>query len=485
MKFAWNGIAIFIFMIQAEPFFINSNIYKMTKTVDNLVLDENNIEFNNAIEIVEKSNDLIYLTGKAGAGKTTFLKYIKKITSKKTVILAPTGVAALNAGGQTIHSFFKIPPSLFVPNDSRLKTKPDLINEDYTTIYDYFKYKKGHKNLIIGMELLVIDEVSMVRCDLLDVIDRILRVFRDKIDLPFGGVQVVLIGDAFQLPPIVQNDQWNILKEYYATPFFFSSLVLKEINHKYIELKKIYRQQDIKFINLLNKIRINQVNQADIDLLNTRFLPSVFKNDNTTNYVTIATHNRIVDQTNYKKLEELNSELKAYKAELSGEFPEMMKPTEEILELKEGSQVMFIKNDVDKRYFNGKIAKIKKLTDTKIFVEMPDGKEIEVKKFTWDNIKFTWNTTENKIEEEIIGTFTQFPLKLAWAVTVHKCQGLTFDYVIADLNGAFTAGQVYVALSRCTSFEGLVLKSRLNRNVIKTDVNVLRFSENENLNKLE
>lgn len=450
----------------------------MAKIVDNVILDDDNDEFNYALNLVENTRDLIYLTGKAGAGKTTFLKYIKLSTTKKTVVLAPTGVAALNAGGQTIHSFFKIPPSLYIPDDSRLKTKPDLLNENYSTIYDYFKYKKGHKKLILGMELLIIDEISMVRCDLLDVIDRILRVFREKEDLPFGGVQVVLIGDAFQLPPIVQNDQWDILKEYYSTPFFFSALALQENKPKYIELKKIYRQQDLKFINLLNNIRINQLSQQDLELLNSRFLPSVFKNDNI-NYVTIATHNRIVDQTNLRKLEELETELKVYKAEIIGEFPDMMKPTDESLTLKEGSQVMFIKNDTDKKYFNGKIAKIKKLLDNKILVELPDGKEIEVKKFTWSNIKFTWNLKENIIEEDIAGSFTQYPLKLAWAVTVHKCQGLTFENVIADLSGAFTAGQVYVALSRCTSLEGLVLKSKINRNVIKTDANVIKFSENE------
>jgi len=450
----------------------------MPVIVDNIELDDSNVEFNYASDLVHNTDNLIYLTGKAGSGKTTFLKYIKQTTTKKTVILAPTGVAALNASGQTIHSFFKIAPSVYMPDDFRLRTvsKPD--DEDHRTIYDNFKYRKGHKNLILGMELLIIDEISMVRCDLLDVIDKLLRVFREREDEPFGGVQVILIGDAFQLPPIVRKEHWELLKEYYDTPFFFSSLALKENKPHYIELKKIYRQHDSKFINLLNNIRVNQVSQNDLDLLNSRFIPAIFKNENL-NYVTIATHNRIVDETNRRKLDELESILKVYEAEIDGDFPDSMMPTEKVLNLKEGSQIMFIRNDTGKKYFNGKIAKIKKLEDEKITVELPNGKDIEVKKFTWHNIKYSWNAKERKIDEKLNGEFEQFPIKLAWAITVHKCQGLTFDNVIADLSGSFSPGQVYVALSRCSSIEGLVLKSRINRHVIKTDPNVIKFTELE------
>lgn len=446
--------------------------------VDNLELDESNVEFNFAADLVRNTNKLIYLTGKAGSGKTTFLKYIRQVTDKKTIVLAPTGVAALNAGGQTIHSFFKIAPSVYLPDDFRLRTRANPEDEDRSTIFDNFRYKKGHKNLITGMELLIIDEISMVRCDLLDVVDKLLRVFRENEDEPFGGVQVLLIGDAFQLPPIAQNDHWTLLKDYYQTPFFFSSQVLQQNRPYYIELKKIYRQHDLEFINLLNNIRINQVSQADIDLLNSRFIPSEIKNDNL-NHVIIATHNRIVDETNQRKLGELQTELKSYKAEVSDDFPESMMPTDKILNLKEGSQIMFIRNDTDKKYFNGKIARIKKLEKNKIIVEQEDGKDIEVKQFVWQNIKYSWNAQERKIDETLAGEFRQFPIKLAWSVTVHKCQGLTFENVIADISNSFSPGQVYVALSRCTSLDGLLLKSRINRNAIMTDPHVLKFTELE------
>jgi ATP-dependent exoDNAse (exonuclease V) alpha subunit len=450
----------------------------MPVIVDNIEIDEANPEFNYAADVVNNTNNMIFLTGKAGTGKTIFLKYIRQITKKKTVVLAPTGVAALNAGGQTLHSFFKIPPSLYVPDDFRLRTDSGNDDEDGTTIFDNFHYRKPHKNLLLGMELLIIDEVSMVRCDLIDVIDKLLRVFRNKESEPFGGVQVIFIGDLFQLPPITQNDQWDILRNYYETPYFFSSVALRDKLPVYIELKKIYRQTDSEFIGLLNKVRTNQISDNDMTLLNSRFIPSIIKNDNL-NYIILATHNRIVDDTNQRKLNDLTTELKVYKADSSGTFPDAIIPTEFELNLKVGAQIMFIKNDMKKKYYNGKIAKIKKLEDNIITVELPDNEEIEVEKFTWNNIKYSWNAKERKIDEEIIGTFTQFPVKLAWAITVHKSQGLTFENVIADLSGAFSPGQVYVALSRCTSFEGLVLKSKIYRNVIKTDPQVIKFAENE------
>ncbi len=447
----------------------------MAMVIDNIELDDGNEEFNQAVRLVNNGAPLIYLTGKAGSGKTTFLKYIKYHTKKKTVVLAPTGVAALNAGGQTIHSFFRIPPSVFVPGDSRFRVRPDPDSEDKSTVFDIFKYKKKQKKVIAEMELLIIDEISMVRCDLLDVVDRLLRIFREREYLPFGGVQVILIGDAFQLPPIAQNDQWEIMKEHYETPFFFSSLVLRDNPPRYIELQKIYRQSDRQFIDLLNKIRVNQVGAEDMELLNSRFVP-LTDTDRNHNYIVLATHNRIVDDINRRKLEELPSPLKSFKALTSGSFPDSMFPTDETLQLKVGAQVMFIRNDLYRQFFNGKIGIVKRIEEDMIVVETAEGDEIELKEHTWENVKYTWNSKESKIEEETIGEFVQYPLKLAWAITVHKSQGLTFENVIADLSGSFSPGQVYVALSRCTSMEGLILKSRISRGAIRTDPFVLKFA---------
>jgi len=457
----------------------------MTKTIDNIKLDITNEEFFWASELVNYGHKLIYVTGKAGTGKTTFLKYIKKTTKKRTVVLAYTGVAAVNAEGQTINSFFKIPLGPFVPNDKRLRTSIESEDHDRSTIYHHFTYDQERIDLIRGLELLIIDEVSMVRCDLLDVVDRLLRVFRKNISEPFGGIQVILIGDTFQLPPIAQSTDWDILKQFYESHFFFSSKVISENKPLYIELKKIYRQNEQEFIDLLNRVRINQVDSHELNLLNSKYNPSF--NPGKANYITLATHNNLVENTNQRKLSELETPLKAFEASITGIFPETIMPTSKILELKQGAQVMFIKNDKAKRYYNGKIAKIKSIEGETIVVEYEDKgdvKEIEIEKQEWRNIRYTWNNKEKKIEEELIGTFFQFPLKLAWAITVHKSQGLTFEKVIADLGAAFASGQVYVALSRCMSFNGLVLKSVINKDAIKTDVNVLKFAENETPNTL-
>jgi hypothetical protein len=451
----------------------------MPTVIDNIELDETNVEFNNASDFVKHTDRLVYLTGKAGTGKTTFLKYLKQTTSKNTVILAPTGVAAINAGGQTIHSFFQIKPSVYVPNDARLRTKADPADTDKSTIYDHFRYFKERLEIIKGMELLIIDEISMVRCDLLDVVDRLLRVYRKREFEPFGGVQVILIGDTFQLPPIADFEQWEILNQFYESPFFFSSKIIKTNKPIYIELKKIYRQNEQEFIELLNRVRINQITQNELTILNSKLSPNFSPNVNE-NYITLATHNRIVDSTNTAKLAELTTELKLFEATTTGVFPDNIMPTNRILELKEGSQIMFIKNDKQlRRYYNGTIAKIKSIIENKIVAVFSDEKEITIEKETWNNIKYLWNEEKKKIEEETIGTFTQFPIKLAWAITVHKSQGLTFEKVIADLGAAFSSGQVYVALSRCTSFNGLVLKTRIDRNAIKTDAQVLNFAQNE------
>lgn len=456
----------------------------MPTIIDNIELDETNVEFNNASDFVKHTERIIYLTGKAGTGKTTFLKYVKQTSDKNTVILAPTGVAAINAGGQTIHSFFQIKPSIYVPGDSRLRTKVNENDEDKSLIYDHFRYFKERLNIIKGMQLLIIDEVSMVRCDLLDVVDRLLRVFRKRETEPFGGVQVILIGDTFQLPPIAQFEQWEILNRFYESPFFFSSKVIKENKPIYIELKKIYRQKEQEFIDLLNKVRVNQITQNELAYLNSKLNPS-FTPKNNSNYITLATHNIIVDSTNLTKLSELKTELKLFEAVTTGTFPDNIMPTDRVLQLKDGAQIMFIKNDKQlRRYYNGTIAKIKSFIENKIIVKISEDDEITVEKETWNNVRYSWNEEKKKIEEEIIGTFTQFPLKLAWAITVHKSQGLTFERVIADLGAAFSSGQVYVALSRCTSFSGLVLKTRIERNAIMTDPQVLTFAQNETPNTL-
>lgn len=450
----------------------------MIETLDNIKLDKDNVEFNNAAEFVRHTDKLVYLTGKAGTGKTTFLKYIKDTTNKNTVVLAPTGVAAINAGGVTIHSFFQIPFGPFVPGDSRLRTTATG-TENRETIYTTFKYREDKREIIENLELLIIDEISMVRADMLDVIDRILKAFRKKPYLPFGGVQVILIGDTFQLPPIADNEQWSILSQFYKTPFFFSSKIIEQNTPLYIELKKIYRQNEQEFIDLLNRVRVSQVTANDYNILNTKYNPTF--SGNGSDYIILATHNNIVNETNLTKLNQLTTELFTYDANVTGAFPDKHKPTDHFLKLKVGAQIMFIKNDTGKykRYYNGKIGKIKELEEASISVVFDDGSQVEVERAVWNNIEYSYKREQKKIVEEIVGTFEQFPIRLAWAITVHKSQGLTFEKVIADLGRAFAPGQVYVALSRCTSFSGLMLKTQLNSYAIKTDPRVIEFAQNE------
>jgi hypothetical protein len=443
--------------------------------IDNIQLDENNAEFRYAAEFVMHTNRMLYLTGKAGTGKTTFLKYLKATCNKNMVVLAPTGVAAVNAGGQTIHSFFNIKPSVYVPGDKRLRVRAPEGDPDKSVINDHFKYHRDKLDIIRGLELLVIDEISMVRCDLLDVIDRLLRVFRKREFTPFGGVQVVLIGDTFQLPPIVNHDDWSILGQFYKSPFFFSSRALQEQKPLYIELKKIYRQTDVDFIDLLNRIRVNNMSPEDIPLLNSRYLHG-FTPEQEEDYIILATHNRMVEETNEKRLREIDEPLFRFEADVTGTFPENSYPADGLLKLKEGAQVMFLRNDRNKRFYNGKIGHVVEISDEGLFVELPEGKIISVEREEWGNIRYSWDNQGKRVIEETIGTFVQYPLKLAWAITVHKSQGLTFEKIIADLSEAFAPGQVYVALSRCTSFQGILLKSPINTRAVMTDPVVLEFA---------
>ncbi|MFC0877355.1 AAA family ATPase [Saccharicrinis sp. FJH2] len=442
-------------------------------------IDTDNKEFQQALQIIEKSSQSLFLTGKAGTGKSTFLKYICEKTRKKYVVLAPTGIAAINVGGQTIHSFFKAPFRPVLPDDPDLSTVKGRI-------FDFLRYRKKHKKLIKELELVIIDEISMVRADLVDFIDRVLRVYSQNMRIPFGGKQVLMVGDVFQLEPVVRRDDWNILGRFYKSPFFFSANVFSQIDLVSVELKKVYRQKNENFVKLLDSVRINNLSEEALQALNSRVNRSFEPDEKSKElFITLATRKDTVDYINEKNLKDLPSVSFEYKGKIEGEFNENNLPTSLNLELKVDSQVMFIKNDPEKRWVNGSLGRIIHLDDEDIGVMLEDGSEVLVDKMVWRNIKYEYNEKEKRIEEKELGHFVQFPLRLAWAVTVHKSQGLTFDRVIIDMGeGAFAAGQTYVALSRCTSFEGIVLKQQLRRKDVFVKKEVADFSQQFNNEQL-
>ncbi len=443
-----------------------------------------------AAKCINQTDKPIFLTGKAGTGKTTFLRHIIEHTHKNTIIVAPTGIAAINAGGVTIHSQFQLPFGLYVP-DSNAKTDnyQVKINTPYSVI-KAMQMSDRKRAMLREVELLIIDEVSMLRADLLDGIDAVLKHVRRQNYKPFGGVQVLFIGDLMQLPPVVKEEEWGVLKQYYNSIYFFDAHALKDNIPVYIELDKIYRQSDNRFIDLLNNLRTNNVTQQNIDLLNTYYKPN-FDIASSLNTITLTTHNKTADTLNRTALETLNNKSYFYKAVVVGDFNEYAYPVEQTLELKVGAQIMFIKNDSSGKgqFFNGKIGVISKLTDKAIEVNFNDVTQpFTIETHQWENIKYELNPITNTIEEQVIGTFTHYPIKLAWAITVHKSQGLTFEKAILDINRAFAPGQVYVALSRLKSLDGLVLTSPIQFNAISQDKVLLDYSgtqlAKENVNSI-
>jgi nucleoside-triphosphatase THEP1 len=431
-----------------------------------------------ASRVINHTNKHIFLTGKAGTGKTTFLKHIIRYTHKKAVIVAPTGIAAINAGGTTIHSLFQLPFGNFIPvSISALNPNQAYRFTDPASLMRNMQMSAVKRAVLRELELLIIDEVSMLRSDLLDAIDTVLRSIRKR-NQPFGGVQVLFIGDLLQLPPVVKDEEWQVLKNYYKSAYFFDAKVLQDENPLYIELQKVFRQSDDTFISLLNNLRSNSITAKDIELLNTFYKPS-FKPAPEDNYVTLTTHNYKADKLNKDYLNELKGTSFFFKATVKDDFGESAYPVGPNLELKLGAQVMFVKNDPSgqQRFFNGKIGTVCFLSTDEIKVQFSDTPApLAVETYEWQNVKYAVNEATNEIEETVGGTFSQYPLKLAWAITIHKSQGLTFDKAIVDIGQAFAPGQVYVALSRLRSLNGLVLASEVNFKAIEQDQKVTSFS---------
>ena len=433
---------------------------------------ENNPELQLAWQFIENTGTHLFLTGKAGTRKTTFLRRLKEQSPKRMVILAPTGIAAINAGGVTIHSFFQLSFAPFVPETT------------FNSSQTHYRFSKEKRNIIRSMDLLVIDEISMVRADLLDAIDSALRRYRDR-EKPFGGVQLLMIGDLQQLAPVVKENEWEMLKNYYETPYFFASRALRETVYMTIELKTVYRQSDTFFLSLLNKIRENQADDEVLNELNRRYQPG-FRPRKEEGYIRLTTHNYQAQKVNDNELASLPGQTYSFRAEIDGTFPEYLYPADEVLTIKAGAQIMFLKNDPssEKRYYNGMIGEVAAVNDAGMIVRGKDnGDEFQLLPEEWGNYKYVLNEETKEITEEIEGTFRQYPIRLAWAITIHKSQGLTFERAIIDARNSFAHGQTYVALSRCKTLEGMVLESPLRREAIISDSTVDDFTKEVERNK--
>ena len=424
-----------------------------------------------AYHYVQHTNRCIFLTGKAGTGKTTFLRRLKQECPKQMAVVAPTGVAAINAEGVTIHSLFQLPPQLFLPTD-----------EARRQLFAEMQMRANKQRVLRNLELLVIDEVSMVRADLLDTIDAVLRHFKHRPTIPFGGVQLLVIGDLFQLSPVVREEEWRLLQPYYEGPYFFQARVFRELKPIYIEFEHVYRQTNVEFLSILNEVRNNALTPESFAVLNSRVRSEGMKELRSEGgAITLSTHNSKVDAINQREMDALKGKEYTYKATITDTFPESMYPIDEQLTLKVGARVMFIKNDssTDKLYYNGKLGVVTSLSKQAINVRCDDGTEVNVHNEVWENIRYNADSGSDQVQTEIIGTFTHYPLRLAWAITIHKAQGLTFDQLIIDAEDAFAAGQVYVALSRCRSLEGLTLLTPIPTRALTNAREVLQFTENQ------
>jgi len=432
------------------------------------------------LTLVNQTNRNIFLTGKAGTGKTTLLHKIINTCYKNTVVVAPTGIAALNAGGVTIHSMFQLPFASFLPTLSN----PPIVNEflrfeNRFSLRKHFQMHKNKQQVIRNMELLIVDEVSMLRADVLDAMDYMLQFIR-KDKRPFGGVQVLFIGDLLQLPPVVKQEEWEVLKHYYKGMYFFQSEVITQNPLLYVELETIYRQTDKLFISILNHLRENQLTSEDIKQLEKYVQPD-FPKKHLKDYITLTTHNAKADAMNQREMSKLSSPLFSYEADIVNDFPEYLYPIEKVIQLKEGARVMFIKNDIsgEHLFFNGKMGTVVSLSEGEITVKLDGGRVINVERYEWENVRYKLNETTKDIEEERLGSFTQYPLRLAWAITIHKSQGLTFEKAILDLASVFASGQAYVAFSRLRSLDGLVLLSSVSANGINNNGEVIGYAENK------